>query len=630
MLQSIISYLQVKLQALNIATVYGLCELVYNTEREITQPAIYDGSGQYMPLDFDNHAGLMYFRKISVSNSFVESVLGDDGIQRTYTLKLVAFVPKSVYNTDNNYIDDKLANNISLIIDNDSDVILGQSLAAENISISTLSYDTNRRNVLLAEGLEGNIPFEYVLLSLDFSVTVVGSQDCFEIYGCDNVPIDYLKLLRDAICLTTCLDATVTATNSDSTVLGQTTAPSGGTGNIPIADSVISNTTGVIDNLPATTPLTIIDSVITLNNTVGTLSTTNVPATTNLTLTAPDSTTNVTDQNGTPLGQVTGISGATNTQSVTVPPCADGTAVLSDQFGNSLGSVVVASGATENETVTLPCSSFGSFTDQFGTANAFSIMATFGTITANARASAVNGNFIYLANFNNIEKLNATTFAPVAVIGGFNNSVEVAFSPDGTQYAVANFTGNTVRIMDTATDTQIASWASVTTPFSICYNNTGTELLVAGFSATTLTIYDLVGNTLGTVSGFDGLVLDIRRAGLNYHVLTATGNTSASTQRVRVMDFATNTQQSTHSLGTVTAIGAVQSLAIEGSTAWITSIRNGGMLIYEYNLTYTLQRSQNLGLLATNSYGLAYNGNSVCPTLIAPLPPLLTSVSIKI
>jgi hypothetical protein len=321
MLQSIISYLQVKLQALNIATVYGLCELVYNTEREITQPAIYDGSGQYMPLDFDNNAGLMYFRKISVSNSFIESVLGDDGIQRTYTLKLVAFVPKSVYNTDNNYIDDKLANNISLIIDNDSDVILGQSLAAENISISTLSYDTNRRNVLLGEGLEGNIPFEYVLLSLDFSVTVVGSQDCFEIYGCNDVPIDYLELLRDAICETTCLDATVTATNSDSTVIGTATVASGGTGNIHIANSVISNTQGVIDSLPATTPLTIVDSVITLRNSVSTLSTTNVPATTNLTLTAPNSTTNVTDQNGTPLGQVTGISGATNTQQVTVPSC---------------------------------------------------------------------------------------------------------------------------------------------------------------------------------------------------------------------------------------------------------------------------------------------------------------------
>ena len=431
--------------------------------------------------------------------------------------------------------------------------------------------------------------------------------------------------------VTSCDPATVTATNSDSTVIGTAIVASGDTGNIPIADSVISNTQGVLDDLPATTPLTIVDSVVTLRNTVPTtLSTTNVPATTNLTLTAPNSTTNVTDQNGTPLGSVTGISGATNTQSVTVPPCASGTALLTDQFGNSLGSVVVASGATENETVTLGCASFGSFTNQFGTPNAFSVMAGFGVLTASARASAVNGNVIYLTNLNNIEKFNATTFASISVIMGFNNAQEIAFSPDGTQYATVNLGNNTVRIMDTATDTQIASWATVAQAFSICYNATGTELLVAGFTSTTITRYNLAGGTLGTVSGFDGIILDIRRAGLNYHVLTATGTAGGSTQRVRIMDFATNTQQSTHSLGTVTSIGIVQSLAIEGSTAWVVTNRNSAMLIYEYNLTYTLGRSQNLGLLATNSFGLAYNGNSICPSLVVPCPNALTSYSVKI
>lgn len=431
--------------------------------------------------------------------------------------------------------------------------------------------------------------------------------------------------------VTSCDPATVTATNSDSTVIGTAIVASGGTGNIPIADSVISNTQGVLNNLPATTPLTITDSVVTLNNTVGLLSTTNVPATTNLTLTAPDSTTNVTDQLGNPLGSVTGISGATNTQSVTVPACADGTAVLSDQFGNSLGSVVVASGATENETVTLPCSSFSSFTNQFGTANAFSVMATFGVILNSSRGCAVNGNFIYLTNGNNLVKINATDFSNVATITGFATAQEIAFSPDGSQYAVVNGTGNSVRIMDTATDMQITTFPCIASPWGISYNNTGTEVLVAAFSSTTITRYNLSGVLEATVTGFDGVIFEIRPFGVNYYVLTSNGFSGVNAQRVRVMDFATNTEQASYSLGTVTGIGTCRSLVIQGSVAWITTERNNALLIYEYDLTFTLTRSQNLGLISSGTaYGLAYNGNSVCPSLVAVLPLALTAVSIKI
>ena len=108
MLQSIIDYLTIKLQALKIADVYGLGELVVDQDSE--KPALYTGSGQYQSLvNFDNHNGLMYFRLVSpVSNAIAESQIGGDEVfQRTYNLKIIAYVNKDVYNTDNNYIDDK-------------------------------------------------------------------------------------------------------------------------------------------------------------------------------------------------------------------------------------------------------------------------------------------------------------------------------------------------------------------------------------------------------------------------------------------------------------------------------------------------------------------------------------------
>jgi len=90
--------------------------------------------------------------------------------------------------------------------------------------------------------------------------------------------------------VTSCDPATVTATNSDSTVIGTATVPSGGTGNIPIADSEIRRSdASLIVSLPATEPATIQDSVVQINQVDGTpISTNNVMAATNVTLLVPN------------------------------------------------------------------------------------------------------------------------------------------------------------------------------------------------------------------------------------------------------------------------------------------------------------------------------------------------------
>ena len=109
--------------------------------------------------------------------------------------------------------------------------------------------------------------------------------------------------------------------------------------------------------------------------------------------------------------------------------------------------------------------------------------------------------------------------------------------------------------------------------------------------------------------------------GLNYHVLTSTGTGGTSTQRVRVMDFANNTEQSTHPLGTVATIGQVQSIAIEGSSAYLCANKGTGasitLFVYEYNLSYVEQRQENTCLNGTNMWGVAYN-SALCGSLVLP------------
>jgi hypothetical protein len=261
----------------------------------------------------------------------------------------------------------------------------------------------------------------------------------------------------------------------------------------------------------------------------------------------------------------------------------------------------------------------------------FASIGSFGTLAGSNGASMVYNGLIYITSLNNVLIYNATTYALQTTVTGFNGASEMAMSPDGSQYAVVNFSGNTVRIMDTAANTQIASFATIASPWTVSYNAAGTELYISTITTSTITRYNLAGSTLGTVTGFDGRILEVRRVGTNYHVLTATGTAGASTQRVRVMDFATNTEQSTHSLGTVTTIGTVQSIAIEGSSAYLCALKGSGntttLFVYEYNLSYALQRGENTCINGTNLWGVAYNPAN-CGTLVLPCTQLTTTINL--
>lgn len=383
--------------------------------------------------------------------------------------------------------------------------------------------------------------------------------------------------------VTTCDPATVTATNSLSTVLGTVSAPSDGTGNIPISDSTVNKSDGtLIANVPAETNYNVADSVITVEYADGTpISTTNVKATDAALIEVPN------------------------------PPTCP---TLDDLVDSS----TVADVVDAIELAGKECSVRTGLLDKY--TNSRFAGGSFGTLSSSALSVFVNGNTIYVLNGAQIDLYNATTFAFEGSVLGFTRAAEIDFSP--TTYAVVDFGANEVSIRNISDNIETASFPVVSGAFSICFNDTFTLLYVASFNAAgSLEIYNLAGVSQGSVSGFDARIIEVRRVNTEYWVLTSTGAGGANTQRVRKMRFSDNTQVSSHSIGLVATIGAIRAMVILPDAVYVaTSL--GSQNVYTlicYELDFTSPQPFVIALVGVNAYGLTYNPNS-CDDLIMALP----------
>ena len=246
MLEGIIQYLELQLSVLNIFHMVGLCEQV--VEKDKFYPAKYQSNGNYQPAaDFDFHRAQLYFRLLDRREG--EPSMGEIGGEtyRTiiYNLRAVGIAPKDFYGTDNAFIDDKLVSNICGLLSDQSPLILSQSLKAARVNI-TVSQSETKRDVVLTQEFNGtefkNIPFEQVFFSIDFTVSITGSAECFQLWGCNDTETDFLELFRDKYCQTA--DPGL-VTNSDTTYSAE--VESGGTLILP--NIVLLNTAG--DNVGA-------------------------------------------------------------------------------------------------------------------------------------------------------------------------------------------------------------------------------------------------------------------------------------------------------------------------------------------------------------------------------------------
>jgi hypothetical protein len=177
--------------------------------------------------------------------------------------------------------------------------------------------------------------------------------------------------------VTSCDPATVTATNTDSTVIGTATVASGGTGNIPIADSEIRRSdASLIVSLPATEPATIQDSVVNIEYANGTpISTNSVMADSTATFQVPNPLKDATANFPFPVG--------TDTLTATI------TAATNETYtSNTLTNVTTVTYTLNGTPVTLP----------FTVANADTLIVTITRVSPQDPAAAslviLNGTYV--------------------------------------------------------------------------------------------------------------------------------------------------------------------------------------------------------------------------------------------
>ena len=181
MLQTIIQRLSTTIQD-RIQTNVGLAELIYSGEK--MQPALYVGSGQYVPISIDNHAGIIYFRQVGEVQSSKIEVRGCGASEFIFPLILVACVSREVIGKDDPFSADSLC--VQLTKDLISASELASDLSARKATIEIKSYSTNMKSILSDEYsgidlLKNSIPYTYVLVSISMDIKIEINNDCIPV-----------------------------------------------------------------------------------------------------------------------------------------------------------------------------------------------------------------------------------------------------------------------------------------------------------------------------------------------------------------------------------------------------------------------------------------------------------------
>lgn len=194
MLEILIAYIKATFENSmpNITEVQGLAEKINEGDKQY--PALYCTGGEYKHISaLENY---LYFRQTGSAaeeESEEESTTGCAyTIRRTYPMVAVAYIPKSVYNTDNAFIDGKIAQNIANIITKANWQSLGVTLKTENIYAEVGEINTNRHEVWASEyrGVDFAARLDHVYVSVEFDIVVEASEDCLQNYDCNDVEVD--------------------------------------------------------------------------------------------------------------------------------------------------------------------------------------------------------------------------------------------------------------------------------------------------------------------------------------------------------------------------------------------------------------------------------------------------------
>jgi hypothetical protein len=189
MLEVIINDINTKINALGkFSKVYGLCEII--NKENTSFPAEWCNNDYKQVSDFDKHNGVVYHRltgSISINEQEDQSADGCDiYTTRTYPLKTVICVKKDLYNNNDAYVEQRVAENIQATIQEVNNKSLRQALSADEILVSVSSVNVLRDSVFSSEykGVAMFIKYEYAYLSIDYEVTISGDLSCYQNQGC--------------------------------------------------------------------------------------------------------------------------------------------------------------------------------------------------------------------------------------------------------------------------------------------------------------------------------------------------------------------------------------------------------------------------------------------------------------
>lgn len=194
MIQNVIPYINDQIDLLNhFAELKELCEIIKDKKEDvdITFPAEYCTTGEYKQIDFDFKKGVLYHR---LTGDITETETGeklsgcDQQLERTYPLKLVFVVAKSLLNTDDKYIDLKVLENIKVNITKANVKSLAQTLRLDIVEIKPTSWTNNREDIIAEEysGIDFQIDYDKIYGRINYNIILTGSRNCFENFECND------------------------------------------------------------------------------------------------------------------------------------------------------------------------------------------------------------------------------------------------------------------------------------------------------------------------------------------------------------------------------------------------------------------------------------------------------------
>jgi len=186
MLEVILAHINTQIETLeHFKTLKSLCEII--KKEDISFPAEYCTKDEYKQIELDS---VVYHR---LTGEVTQSEIEDEEacaiqVTRTYPLRVVFTIPKNILNTDNNFIDLKIAENIVKVIGLKNSKTLNSSLKTDVVSVIVKSYSIDREKIWSEEynNLPMTVDYKLIYGAIEYDVVIQGTQSCFNTYECND------------------------------------------------------------------------------------------------------------------------------------------------------------------------------------------------------------------------------------------------------------------------------------------------------------------------------------------------------------------------------------------------------------------------------------------------------------